>query len=568
MRKVLSLSSGPFLSREFMTGVKKAADYFATSPGSILFQLIPSLITENPKLLKLVEGEEVREETDSNTKSRIEAIQTEFEERYMHYKAAIREEFAKKKSVFLCLPQNEDVRKAKEKLERGIEVYVACFHNGQSDKEQKEEWEKVCKTDHPVLVIATPAWFFTPRRDIGMLILDQENKSGWKTLKRPFIDFRTCLEIIGNSQNIRTIIGDSMLRIETLHRYKQNEIEEFESVKWRLPPLVETEMISMTKDASKEKEFHALSKTLIEHMKKTVEDGNHTFVYAARKGLSASTICRDCGTVVSCHNCSAPMVLYKKKDSNIFRCHQCGEVRDAAEICRHCGGWKLAAFGTGIERVKEELEAQFDPKLIYEINREVTPTARKAQEVIDQFYATKGSILVGTEMALSFLHKKVDTSAIAAFDSLFSVPDFRIREKIFRLVIEVRSVAKEHFFLQSRNIDDEALNMARNGNLVEFYKMESSERQGLQYPPFSIFIKVTVRGTKPLVTKSASELKNIFALWSPAIFPSLHEKRGEPAALNAVIKIPRENWPDPNLIGVLRALSPQYEIKVDPDNLL
>jgi hypothetical protein len=221
---------------------------------------------------------------------------------------------------------------------------------------------------------------------------------------------------------------------------------------------------------------------------------------------------------------------------------------------------QVAAFGTGIEKVKEELEAHFDPKLIFEINREATPTARKAQEVAEQFYATKGSILVGTEMALSFLHKKVDTSAIAAFDSLFSVPDFRIREKIFRLVIEVRSVAKEHFFLQSRNIEDEALNMARSGNLIEFYKMESDDRRALQYPPFSIFIKVTVRGGKPQVSKSAQELKNIFALWSPAIFPSLHEKRGEAAALNAVIKIPRENWPDPRLLESLRNLSPQYEI--------
>jgi primosomal protein N' len=568
MRKVLSLSSGPFLSKDFMTGVKNAADYFATSPGSILFQLLPALITENPKLLKIVEEEKEVVVEEASTKSRLEAIQTEYEERYMHYKAAIREEFAKKKSVFLCLPQNEDVRKAKDKLERGIEAYVASFHSGLSEKEMTAEWQKVCKTEHPVLIIATPAWFFMPRRDIGMYIIDQENKSGWKTLKRPFIDYRTCIELVAREQNIRTIIGDSILRVETLTRYKQTEIEEFESVKWRLPPLVETEVISMTKDANKEKEFHALSETLISHLKETSLTGNHAFVYAARKGLSASTICRDCGTVVSCNNCNAPMVLYKKKESNIFRCHQCGEVRDAAEICRKCGGWKLAAFGTGIEKVKEELEAHFDPKLIFEINREATPTARKAQEVAEQFYATKGSILVGTEMALSFLHKKVDTSAIAAFDSLFSVPDFRIREKIFRLVIEVRSVAKEHFFLQSRNIEDEALNMARSGNLIEFYKMESDDRRALQYPPFSIFIKVTVRGGKPQVSKSAQELKNIFALWSPAIFPSLHEKRGEAAALNAVIKIPRENWPDPRLLESLRNLSPQYEIKVDPDNLL
>ncbi len=568
MRKISSITANSFLDEDFMLGVHEAAFYFATTLGSMLFHMIPAFITNNPKLLKFIKEKPEIEKSISQTKSRLEIIQTEFEERYMHYKAAIREEFAKKKSVFLCLPQNEDVRKAKNKLEKGIESFVVYFHNEMSDKEITTLWKKTITSEHPLLIIATANWFFIPRKDIGLIILDQENKSGWKTLKRPFVDLRKCLEIIGRAKNVRTVLGDSILRIETLFRYKQGEIEEFESVKWRLPSQIQTDIIDMGEETKKTKTFSSLSKSALTHLKKTSADGNHSFVFAARKGLAPSTLCQDCGNIVVCNNCEAPMILYKKRESNVFRCHQCGETRDAAETCKKCGGWRLASFGTGIEKVVDELIEHFDKSLIFQIDRETTPSSKSANLVIEKFQKTRGSILVGTEMALSFLNKKVDTSLIAAFDSLFSVPDFRIREKIFRLILEVRSVAKENFIIQSRNLDNEALVFAKNGNLVEFYKMESEERASLSYPPYSIFIKITSRGSKSHVNANSVELEKIFEEFNPLIFPSIHEKRGEIAAINLVLKIRETDWPQKELIKTLKSLPQHYEIKVDPDNLL
>lgn len=568
MRKISSVAATSFVDEDFMRGVHEAAFYFATTSSSILLHIIPAFITNNPKLLQYIKNKSKIEKPISQTKSRLEIIQTEFEERYMHYKAAIREEFAKKKSVFLCLPQNEDVRKAKNKLEKGIESFVVYFHNEMSDKEITTLWKKTITSEHPLLIIATANWFFIPRQDIGLIILDQENKSGWKTLKRPFVDLRKCLEIIGRSKNVRTVLGDSILRVETLFRYKQGEIEEFESVKWRLPSQIQTDIIDMGAEAKKNKIFSCLSKSALIHLKKTSAEGNHSFVYAARKGLAPSTLCQDCGSIVVCSNCEAPMILYKKRDTNVFRCHQCGEVREAAETCKTCGGWRLASFGTGIEKVVDELKEHFDKSLIFQIDRETTPSSKSAGIVMDKFLQTRGSILVGTEMVISFLNKKVNTSLIAAFDSLFSVPDFRIREKIFRLILEIRSIAKENFIVQSRNIDNEALLFAKNGNLIEFYKMESEERAALSYPPYSIFIKITSRGSKSHVNANAIELEKIFGQFNPLIFPSIHEKRGEVAAINLVLKIKEPDWPQIDLVKTLKSLPQHYEIKVDPDNLL
>jgi primosomal protein N' (replication factor Y) len=292
------------------------------------------------------------------------------------------------------------------------------------------------------------------------------------------------------------------------------------------------------------------------------------FIFAARKGLSSVTVCRDCGEQVKCHNCSSPMILYRTKGGGAFKCHQCGETRDAAEVCQNCHSWKLAAFGAGIDRVADEIRKNFPNINLFEIHKDITGTGAKALKTAKNFYENRGSVLLGTEMAFSYLYKKVANTAIVSFDSLFSIPDFRIREKIFRLIIQTKNLARENFLIQTRNPKDQTVEFAVTGNLVEFYKKEIEDRQALGYPPFGIFIKITIRGTRNFVTRESQNLKNIFKGYNPAIFNSIHEKRGEQSAVNAVIKLPKNEWPQNNLLGIIKSLPPHFEIKVDPDNLL
>jgi primosomal protein N' len=569
LKKISALTAKPFLQKGFLEAVGATAEYFVATPGNILPHLIPSFILENPSILSVLKEEKTK--TDSGqkeTKSEVVVIQAPDEERFSIYRSLVREEFAKKKSVFLCLPQNEDVRLSKEKLERGIESFVCAFHNEMSKKELRIEWKKVCLTAHPILAIATAKWLFLPRNDFGVIIIDKENEGGWKTISRPFLDLRFFAEILADKKNIRTIIGDSFLKTETLYRYKQGEISEFESVKWRVPTETKTEVVDLKESNKKEKEFKTLSPALLDLMKEIIEKGSNMFIFAARKGLSSVTVCRDCGEQVKCNNCSAPMILYKTKDSGAFRCHQCGEMRNAAEVCQNCGSWKLAAFGSGIDRVAEEITKNFPKIKLFELHKDIVQTNNKALKITEDFYESRGGVLLGTEMAFSFLRKKMTATAIASFDSLFSIPDFRIREKIFRLILQTRNLAKENFLIQTRNTDDPTVEFAVAGNLIEFYKKEIEDRQALGYPPFGIFIKITARGTRNFVAKETENLKNILKNYNPAIFNSTHEKRGEQSAVNAVIKLPKEKWPEENLLKILKSLPPHFEIKVDPDNLL
>lgn len=598
LKKITGLATKPFLQKEFLEAVKITARYFSTNSGSVLFHLIPSFILENPNLLSVLKEEKINlpvgdENNQKKVKSEVAILQAPDEERLTLYKSLIREEFAKNRSVFMCLPQNENVKQAREKLERGIESFVCSFHNDISKKDLTKEWKKACQTPHPVLIISTAKWLFIPRKDFGTIIIDKENESGWKTFGRPFMDLRFFAETLANKKNIRAVIGDSFLRTETLYRYKQGEIAEFESVKWRVPLEVKTELIDLRVSTKKEKswpsgaggqEFKTLSPELLEVIKDNVLKGSNMFIFAVRKGMSATTICRDCGEQVKCGNCSAPMILYKTHSSvgegGAFKCHQCGETRDAAEVCQNCGSWKLAAFGAGIDRVAEEIRKNIPNVNLFEIHKDVTESNAEALNVSANFYATRGGILLGTEMAFSYLYKKVGSSAIASLDSLFSIPDFRIREKIFRLILQTRDLAKENFLIQTRSPEDLAIEFAVSGNLIEFYKKEIADRAVLDYPPFGIFIKITARGAKNFVAKETENLKRILKNHNPIVFLSTHEKKGEPAAVNAVIKLPNQNWPSRDhflgemdgpqndLLNIIKSLPSYFEIKVDPDNLL
>lgn len=573
LKKISAVSAKPFLQDEFLDAVKTSAEYFAATQGNILSHLIPSLVLENPNILPTAKEKNQREET-KNTKSEVAILQAPNEERISIYRSLIREEFAKGKSVFLCLPQNESVKQAKENLERGIESFVCAFHREMSGKSLKKEWKKASQTEHPVLVIATAKWLFMPRDDFGSIILENENDNGWKTLSRPFMDLRFFAETLAKKKKIRIIFGDSFLRTETLYRYKCGEIAEFESVKWRLPQEINTAVVDFKKPV--QKEFRILSNELLGLIRENVEKSSHLFIFAAKKGLSPITVCRDCGEQVRCSNCSSPMILHKKNpyrktardEGNVFKCHQCGETREAAEFCQKCKSWKLAAFGLGIDRVAEEIRKSFPNIKLFEIHKDIATTNAKASEIIKSFYENRGAVLLGTEIAFPYLYKKITSTAISSIDSLFSIPDFRIREKVFRLILQTKNLAKENFLIQSRDPEDQTIKLAVNGNLLEFYKKEMEDRQVLDYPPFGIFIKVTARGNKNFVIKETEDLKNILKEYDPVIFSSVHEKKGEQSANNAVIKMRRESWPENKLIRLLRSLPPHFEIKVDPDNLL
>ena len=561
-----------FFDDWWLKAVGKIAEYFASTSGSIMAAFTPVAQLKNiQKFWRPVIHQtkiQKKKEAINIIKSEILCTQTDDTERWGYYKSAIREEFAKKHSVFLILPTLEDIKAAKTYFEKGIEQYTYVFNSEVKELELLNRWNDCLSEEHPVLVIATASWLHLPRSDFGTIILDKENSGNWKTLSRPYIDMRKVVEIFAKERETRLILGDSVLQIETLWRYKNDEIFSFKPVKFRITSNTETQLAVI-------KGPKIISPKLIDLIERTTKENKNLFIYTTRKGLAAITVCNDCGAEVLCHNCSSPMVLYKSSKENIFRCHQCNSIRSANEVCKKCGSWRLLPLGVGVEKVAEEINKILKNADIFQISGNST-TKKRAIQIADKFYKTAGSILVGTEMALHYLKSPVDFTAVASIESLFSVPDYKIREKIFHLILSMKLLAREKCLVQIRNAEKTTLELALAGNILDFYKREIEERELLQYPPFSVFIKITIRGGRTSTEKESKFLEQFLKEWNPIIFESSAERHKSPAAYNCVIKIPRDEWFDKltinghkqELFQKLLSLPPNFEIKVNPDNLL
>src|SRR3989344_550665 len=383
LQKAGKLLAPAFFTSEFFETAKDMADYFATTPGAVLKEMSSKIILEN----------------------------------------------LQKTKIFILCPTNADVLKIGHLLEKGIEEYAYALHSKTSKKNLLKKWDSARENSHPIVLIGTESFLSMPRRDMGTIIIEAEGDRNYISRKKPYLDARTFAERLAEKNGSRLIFADKLLRVETYVRQKNAELIRENESGGRNRDKVKSSIVDMKKYKPESKKgFISISlelKALTESIQKR---NGRLFILSARRGLSVSTVCGDCGTVVLCKNCSAPTTLHKGKNpgENFFLCHRCGEKRTAKEKCLHCGSWKLTALGVGIDRLAEDFKDAFPHIPLSVFDRDKIKNETEAEKIVQNFYSTAGSVLLGTEIALPYLKEKVMAAAIGSVDALFSLPGFRI----------------------------------------------------------------------------------------------------------------------------------------------
>jgi primosomal protein N' len=557
------------LSPYFIEAARMTADFYATTVGSILGSMLPKLVLEDPSLIStsIVEFNRNRKSPEPLL------IQMEDDDRFREYKSIIRECFAKKCSVLFCVPTHEDALRIFEYLSKGIEKY-AFTTSGKTPGNLKKTLLTAKAETHPIVFITTYSYLCFERDDFQTIILERENSRSYRTLSRPFIHIRTFLENLAKVSGKKYIMGDSVLSLESLWREKQGHYTDLSPLRWRSTRdaeslLVDMKVLKNNTDPESKKVFEIFSPELKEMLSDALEERNKVFLFGVRKGLAPSTVCGDCGTVLPCQNCGSPVVLHEKKDETkerIYLCHACGAHRNALTTCDNCKSWKLIPLGIGIDRIKYEVESLYPQAQVFVLDKDNAPTQAQAQKIAREFGSSRGGILIGTELAFLYL-EKIPYSAIVSLDSLFSIPDFGINERIFYLANRLREFTTKKTIFQTRNIGKEILTFANDGNILDFYRSEIDDREALLYPPFSIFIKVTTTGTVSEIEAKASDLRRLFIEFVPDFIRFRSHTPGL-FTLSMVIRVARIHWPDPILKEKLLLLTPDFLIKVDPESIL
>lgn len=536
-----------------LEAVEACAHYYATKTGLLLSALLPKIVSENlesllPLQKKVSTPEPRRRETI--------LLQMESEERYGQYRALVRQAFAQGNSVMLVVPTHLDAERIQVELSKGIGGFVHVFTLKMKKALALKTWQTALAEKHPVLFITTPSGLFFSRPDLDTVIVERASSRSYRSLTRPHLDLRFFIESLARHGNKQLVLGDSVLPLETLWLEKKGHYGESSLIRWRLPA-APSKLVTIDSKQNENGRFEIFSLELKKLIEQAIETREPIFLFGVRKGLAPTTVCGDCGALLPCLNCGAPVVLHKKGEINVYVCHACSSQRDSATTCGLCGSWKLVPLGIGTEEIAHQVELIYPGKPVFILDKDHAGSDAKARAIVDKFREARG-VLVGTELAFFYLDS-VAYAGLVSVDSLFSVPDFSIHERIFYLVSRLREMTKVQSIIQTRNIGQQILAWSSQGNITDFYQNEISDRESLLYPPFSIFIKISLH-PEIKIPKPEMELKKLaerLAKWQPDIFRH-----------SLVLRINKEKYPDAELIEILSLLPHQFSIKVDPESIL
>ncbi len=567
LKKIKSIYKETIFNTAIVQTLKDAKDFYATSIGELSTTITPQFILKDINTFKIPHSDTVAIQ-DSTEQY---AIQEPDKERYSSYKRLIREEFAKKRSVLFVCPTIEDSEYAFAELSKGIQEYSYIFASHIKKTELTKKWNEALKNEKPILIIATGHYAFIPISKIGSIVIEKESSKLFKTQSSPYIDYRTLLEMYAKNLGARLIVGDLILRLESHVKIDQFTMHEYSPLKFRALTTASSKMISMeSRDNTQGDEFKLFSKEVYDMIASAHEDSEHVLLLCSRKGLAPSVVCMDCGQTVTCSNCDSPIVLHGKDATakeNYLLCHRCNERRHAGELCKHCGSWRLRTLGIATETIEEYVQKNFPDRHIFVFNSDRIKTQKQAKKLIEDFYNTPGAILIGTEMALLYAREEIEHIAIVSLDSMFSIPDFGIHERILSNILRAKALASKTFILQTRHSKSPIIEYAHTGNIKEFIRAEIKERKEYNYPPYSIMIKISLQGGPVRVQEEVAQIKKFLSDYEIFDYPILTQSNKNKLTYGLLIRLPIHAWPDMRLVEKLRALPQYIKVVIQTDNI-
>lgn len=379
-------------------------------------------------------------------------------------------------------------------IEGERKVNIAVLHSGLSEGERYDEYRRI-KEENVDVVIGTRSAIFAPLKNIGIIVIDEEQSTSYKQDCNPRYHARDVAIWRGKWHKCPIVLGSATPSLESFARAGNGVYRLVTMLKRagsaKLPVVT---VVDMKKEAKRGN--FILSEKLVQNMKDVIARGKQVMLLLNRRGYSSAFICRDCSHTEKCPNCDITLTYHKS--SNRFSCHYCGfsKVRDG--ICSKCGSDNVMDYGIGTERLVEEVERLIDGARVVRMDLDTTGRKGSHQRIIRQFDSGVYNVLVGTQMIAKGLDfPNVVLVGVISADSSLNVPDFRSSERTFELLTQVsgrsgRGVDAGEVIVQSFDTGHYSLEYARRQDYVGFYREEMKMRKVLKYSPYYYIVVVSV----------------------------------------------------------------------------
>ena len=384
------------------------------------------------------------------------------------------------------------------------EERIAVLHSKLSVGERFDEWNKIRRGDAKIVIGARSA-IFAPAQDLGLIIIDEEHDESYSSESNPRYDAIEIAEYLMESKNIPLILGSATPDMRTFYRAKNGEIKLLTLTKRaNESTLPEVEIIDL-RDELTHGNKSMISRRLKEEIEKNLKDKKQTILFLNRRGFSNFIMCRDCGSTLKCKRCDISLTYHKYE--NILKCHYCGAEEKIPEVCPECGSKNIKYFGTGTQKLEEEVKELFKDATTIRIDADTVTKKNSHEEILNKFKDENIDILIGTQMVVKGHHfPNVTLVGVIAADVELNIGDFRASEKTFQTLTQVsgragREKDKGRVIIQTYNPDHYAIEYSKKQDYDAFYDVEVNIRKALKYPPFCDIILIDMS------SKDARELK-------------------------------------------------------------
>lgn len=404
------------------------------------------------------------------------------------------------KSAIVLVPE---ISLTPQMLDRFISRFgkekIAVLHSKLSIGERHDEWEKI-KSGNAKIVIGARSAIFAPVHDLGIIIIDEEHDSSYKSEATPKYNAKQVAKKIAKNANVPLLLGSATPDISTFYNANNGKSTLLRLTKRaNQSNLPDVKIIDLKQELANGNRS-MLSFELYQSIEKNLKDKLQTILFLNRRGYSTFIMCRDCGYTVKCKNCNISMTYHSYE--NRLKCHYCGYEEKLMKICPECKSEKIRYFGTGTQKLEQEIQKQFPQAKIIRMDVDTVTKKNSHEEILNKFKNEDMDILIGTQMVVKGHHfPKVTLVGVIAADSSLNIDDYRATERTFQILTQVAGRAgRENLpgkvIIQSYNPENFSIQDAQKQNYDKFYETEIALRKQLKYPPFCDIIVIGFNSTK------------------------------------------------------------------------
>ena len=393
---------------------------------------------------------------------------------------------------------------------------VLEYHSNCSTKERVNTWRKILDSSTPLVLIGTRSAVFLPLSPLGLIVLDEEHDSSYKQESpMPCYHARDMALTRAQRTGSKVVLGSATPSLSTWKNLVPNGPISLARLNNRIShmPLPTVHVVDMRNELAQGNR-RLISRSLMARLRRLPESGEQAVVLVPRRGYSSFLSCRSCGEVVHCPNCDVALTVHRGQgDSQWLRCHWCDHRANLERQCHECGSTAFKPFGTGTQRVMDQLSKDLEGLKLLRFDRDTTRGRDGHRRLLEKFASGDIDVLVGTQMLSKGMDlPRVTLAVVLAADGLLYRPDLSAEEQTLQLFMQLagragRGERPGEVLVQTYCPDHPVIMHLIDGRYEEFLKKESKLRKEAGLIPYRRACLLRFSGqSASLISEVASSL--------------------------------------------------------------